>query len=133
MKKIASIILTVVAIALLAPVSAFADNSSVPHTLLDARDHLLKERQQLMIDRADTNTKLNFLSSSRAQIEKALAGASSSPQLNRQALQDARSKLLTQISRMQMYLDHTEKDLMDNDKDLNLVETEMKHFACMSM
>jgi chromosome segregation ATPase len=129
MKKVILLSLTLLAISVAMPVSAIADNSTIPHALLDAREHLLKEREQLMVDRSDINTKLNFLSSSRTQIDKALTGNS----LNRQGLQDARSKLIIQISRLQMWLAHTEKDLGDNDKDLNLVETEMKQFACMNL
>jgi len=129
MNKVILLSLTLLAITVTMPVSALADNSTIPHALLDVHENLLKERDRLIVDRSDINTKLKFLLSSRTQIDKLLTGSS----LNRVALQDARAKLIIQISRLQMWLDHTEKDLGDNDKDLNLVETEMKHFACMNL
>ena len=128
MQKLVLIAFIAIVASFLAPSICYAD-ASVPHSLTEAREHLLKERENLLADRAAINSKLNNLVSSRLQIDKALNGNPG----NRQAMTDARANLIAQIYKMQNYLDHTERDLMNNDKDLGVVESEIRRFACMNI
>jgi len=128
MKKYLSAAIVMVALTLMPAPMALADDN-VPQSLLAARDRLLKERDQLLSDRSNFNTQLKFLTQSRSQIEKALYG---NP-VNKPALLDARAQLTLRIYRTQTWLDHTERDLLDNDKDLNVVENELKTYACANL
>jgi hypothetical protein len=129
MKRIALATWTLLALLALVPQPSPADNATIPTSLWEARDTLLKERDVLLSDRDNLNAQLNKLYSIRKQVDNSLTGNS----LNRPALLDARQRLLTQIAKFQGYLDHTERDLLDNDKDLNIVESEIKHYACMNL
>jgi len=122
------ILLTFMAISFVSPTPALADNSNIPQSLFDARDRLLKERQELLADRSEYNTRLNYLDGYRIQIDKALAG----DPWNRQALLDARTQLIKRMDDLRNWLDSSERDLLANDKDLALIESEMQRYACIN-
>lgn len=122
------ILLTVVTVSFVAPPLVLADNSDIPHSLFDARDRLLKERQELLADRSDYNSRLNYLEGYRIQVDKALSG---NP-WNRDALIDARNALIKRMDDLRSWLADTEHNLIANDKDLQLVESEMQRYACIN-
>ncbi len=122
------ILLTIVTVSFVAPSIVLADNSNIPHSLFDARERLLKERQELLADRSEYNSRLNYLEGYRIQVDKALAG---NP-WNRGALIDARDALVKRMDDLTSWLDGTERDLISNEKDLALVESEMQRYACIN-
>jgi hypothetical protein len=122
------LLLTVVTISFVAPPVVLADNSNIPHSLFDMRDRLLKERQDLLADRSDYNSRLNYLDGYRIQIDKALSG---NP-WNRDALIDARNGLVKRMDDITSWLESTERNLLANDKDLALIESEMQRYACIN-
>jgi len=122
------ILLTVMAMSFVAPAAVLADNSNIPHSLCDARDRLLKERQELLADRSEYNSRLNYLDGYRMQVDKALAG---NP-WNRNALIDARDALVKRMDDLRSGLNDTERDLIANDRDLALIESEMQRWACIN-
>ena len=119
--------LVLIVLLIAACVPALADNSYIPDSLWSWRDRLLHERQELLSDRADCNTRLAQLDGYRIQIDKALGG---NP-WNRQELLGARASLLKRVDDVKAYADAVEKDLIDNQKDLALIESEMERYACI--
>lgn len=122
------ILLALVTVSFVAPSIVLADNSNIPHSLFDARDTLLRERQELLADRSDYNSRLTYLDGYRIQVDKALAG---NP-WNRDALIDARNGLVKRMDDLKSWLEATEHDLIANEKDLALVESEMQRYACIN-
>lgn len=129
MKKIAVLNLIVLVLTFVFPVVVNADNLNIPGGYQAAYHHLLEQRQNLMNDRATSIRNLSQCDSWLVQIDKALVSYTST--VNRERLMSSRSYIAALKDKLQRSLDYQQRQILNTDKDLAWLETEMKHFACM--
>lgn len=125
-KSLSAILCGSLLVSLAFPFAALARDSDVPGWLLGWRDRLLGERSKLLNLRGEVNTRLNILQSYQIKADQMLSGeAQGSPDLIA-----ARDSLRALIKKYQGISDDVELDLMDNNKNLVLVEKDIQAYAC---
>lgn len=129
-RRVASLILLIIALATVVPMTAEAADRDVPLTVLSLRDRLLRDRTQLLNYRSDLNLRIVQFRGVLSEADKLLLTSSLSPQ-RYQDINGAKGRLTQTIFELQRRLDLVERALLDNNKDLANVDYAIQRYACL--
>jgi len=106
-----------------------ADNSMIPSSLISYRDSLLGERQSLLAQRSDANSRIATLETAKRQCDVFLAGDIS--KVDHDRLIGARAAVSGRINDLKSWLEDVQSDLLDVDACLRDCESRMTRWACL--
>lgn len=128
-KSLSAILCGSLLVSLALPLAAVARDSDVPGWLLGWRDKLLGDRSRLLNLRGEVSTRLNILQGLKTQADQVLSAPTQDPASVNEIIA-AREKLRALIKRYQGIADDVEMDLIDNNKNLVVVEKDIQAIAC---
>ena len=121
------LILAVVSLPTLLP--AYGDNSNIPGSLLSSRDRAQALRARMLDGRADNMRCWSDDEMTLASIDKAMAMDGSAETKKRLAAY--RANRMSCIANHKATIATIEKSVIDNDRDLANVESQITRYACM--
>ncbi len=129
-RKLISLISVAITLVLFAPIAAMSADRDVPLVMWSVRDRLLRDRTQVLNQRADLNQRILALRTIQTDIDKLLSSSGLCSERYAE-LDSARGQLALSLLNLQRRIDTLERYLIENNKDLANVDYHIQRYACM--